>query len=764
MAGDNVLRTAQPAALPLVPWLALRRTLAILLAGALVAAALLLQQTLLANQVVDIGGRLDGGRWYRFHSSEYSDSLPGGSGPVAATYRWARTASSMRLGPLLPATAYVLDLTMLGPGTGATLDLRAGQQPLGPLALESRLRVYRVLIAPNWLDGGTLNLGFDGEPRQLEGDPRRLLALVDRAAATRLDSRPRLVALATAAPFLPLSALLLLLAARGLRLPSAATLLLPALALAGIAYLLRQEPAAARSAARLLLAAALLACTALAATALLRRTPRLWASTNRSAAAWIVGAWVVALTLFFTPRIASDGVLYYVYLRSLAIDGDWDFANEFSPQSPLTHVLEVDETERMASGYFANAASVGPAIVWIPFFALAHGVVALGSSLGIPWQLDGYAQPYVALISFASALATLGTLLGCFQITRRFVPAATATLATVTLLFGSNLLFYGMAEGSFAHAFSALAATLLVLAWLRLEERPTTARWAMLGIAAGATILMYWITALLLIMPLLTGLRLLFATLRRRDWPAARRLVAQGLLAATLALLLVSPQLLAWTIIYGAPLAAPHGADYITPQGLNLWGVLFSPLYGLLPWTPAFFLGLCGLFLLPARRPWLACCMLAACLAYIGYNASLGRWFAGGSFGMRRLTACAPLFAVGLALLFDRLARWHHALPALTATLVGAWALAVFVRYQNYMISHAAYSLKNMSRLQFYLDGNALPIEALPSTIGGSYLLLLLRDLGGRAAPLYEVLMLAALGACLALTLWGYQRLMRLAA
>jgi hypothetical protein len=731
--------------------------LALLVLLGLLVGAVLLQRQILSQQAIDIGSRLDSGRHYRLYGSEQSDALPGANGPVAANYRWARARSSIFLGPLLPHTPHRLALTLLGPTEGATVTLTANTRPLATLPLDTRLRRYQLLVPPDRVGSGDLALGLDGVPSQLNNDPRRAVALVD-AVAVRALPDAAIGRVFFAAPYLPLGVAVLFLAALLLRAPTPLALGVATLSLLGVAALARSEPLAARTACLLLLAAGVLSVGSTLAVAGLRRLPRLWPRTRRSALAWIAGGFLVALLLFFTPRIASDGVLYYVYLRSLAIDGDWDFANEFSDESTLQHVLEVEDNERTETGYFANAASVGPAIIWSPFFALAHGIVLIGGALGLPWQPNGYAQPYIVLVSFASALGTLVTMLGCYHICRRFVGSGVATLAALTAFFGSNLLFYGLVESSFAHALSTMAATLLVLAWLRLEEQPTTARWALVGLAGGATVLLYWITALLLVMPLLSGLRLLLRAGQRRDWAGTARLVGQGSLAAGLALLVVMPQLLTWQLIYGAPLAAPHGTDYITPQSFNLMDVLFSSLYGLLPWTPAFFVGLVGLALLPRRHPWLGLCMLAACLLYIGYNASLSRWFAGGSFGMRRLTACAPFFALGLALLFERLARVRLALPVVLASLLVAWSIAVLVRYQGYMLSHTAYSLKFLPKVQFYFDRNALPLWALPDLIGNSYPLGLLRGLARPEGWLYFGLMGGALGLCFGAVLWGYWR------
>jgi hypothetical protein len=280
-----------------------------------------------------------------------------------------------------------------------------------------------------------------------------------------------------------------------------------------------------------------------------------------------------------------------------------------------------------------------------------------------------------------------------------------------------------MREGSFAHALSAAASTLYLLAWLRLEERPTVGRWAALGAAAGAMLIMYWISALVLLLPALTFARLLGAALcgpTNERSQRLRQLVLGGIMAAALALLVFSPQLIAWKIVYGSFLAIPHGGDYIRPRSFKGLELLFSHLYGLLPWTPAFFTGLVGLPLLWRRNRWLTIALALGFLVYFSYNASLQRWYAGGAFGLRRITVLTPWFLIGLALLFDTLRRWRPALPFALAALMSSWTLILLVRYDLFLIPHVPEEIDEMPALAFYLSRDTLPLWALPGWLRNS--------------------------------------------
>ena len=79
-------------------------------------------------------------------------------------------------------------------------------------------------------------------------------------------------------------------------------------------------------------------------------------------------------------RLQSDGFYYFSYLRSLAFDRDVDFRNDYTllGLGDKPHLFQPTPT-----GHAQSAASIGPAILWAPFFAAGH-VVALRLSATNP--------------------------------------------------------------------------------------------------------------------------------------------------------------------------------------------------------------------------------------------------------------------------------------------------------------------------------------------------------------------------------------------
>jgi len=119
----------------------------------------------------------------------------------------------------------------------------------------------------------------------------------------------------------------------------------------------------------------------------------------------LVAVFVLSMILLFVPRIHSDGRGYYAYIRSLAFDRDLDFSNEFSLFTDDPRGLPLAEA-RTKTGYVQNPWSVGPAILWIPFFLLAHLGTYLFNTVGFSLPLDGYSFLYVLAASLGSAFYT----------------------------------------------------------------------------------------------------------------------------------------------------------------------------------------------------------------------------------------------------------------------------------------------------------------------------------------------------------------------
>jgi hypothetical protein len=262
----------------------------------------------------------------------------------------------------------------------------------------------------------------------------------------------------------------------------------------------------------------------------------------------VVLAWLLTLPLV-TPKIrGADEIEYFAYLRSMAFDRDLDFGNEYrhfherDPEGLAGFASTFIDLREPATGRHINFAPLGTALLWSPFYLVAHMGVLAARAAGSGVPADGFSLPYVAAACYASWIyGGLGLLL-IHDALRRFALARDddAAWATVALLFASPLLYYMTIAPGFSHAASVFAVAALV--WTTLDARARAAgagRWALVGAIGGIAALVREQDALFLAVPL----GLLFAdAVRTRQWVAA---AGRGAVTVAAAILVFVPQLLA---------------------------------------------------------------------------------------------------------------------------------------------------------------------------------------------------------------------------
>jgi hypothetical protein len=374
--------------------------------------------------------------------------------------------------------------------------------------------------------------------------------------------------------------------------------------------------------------------------------------------------------------LGADGFGYFVYLPSVIIDHDLDLTNQYAtllPHGPIP------STERTSTGLLANPWPVGAALLWLPFFLLAH-VLAIGlHGLGAGIRLDGCGYWYQTFVIAGNIGYGGAALLMAYGVARRVSAPASALWATVLVGFAGNLVYYLTAEASMAHAVSAFAVSLFFLAWMRMRGRPGIMPAAALGACIGLVALVRPQDVLLAAVPL--GAHLIGCW---RDGKAQRPWLRDVVVTALAALLVYSPQMLASHVIYGAWWSLPqlHASNWGDIPRLAWWSphlpdVLVSARRGLFAWHPVFAIALLGVVPLWRRDRTFAAAVLlgVAAEAYL-----LGCWFdwwQGSAFGGRAFIGCLPLFAAALAALLDAARRVLPSRPRARGMVASAAGLVL---------------------------------------------------------------------------------------
>jgi len=366
--------------------------------------------------------------------------------------------------------------------------------------------------------------------------------------------------------------------------------------------------------------------------------------------------------------LSTDGPGYVAYLRSVVLDGDLDFRNDYAHFG--WYEEQCVECGPTTTGLAGNACSTGPAVLWAPFYLLAHVISRALYAVGIVTVLDGWGLIYESAICIGTIVyVSLGCLL-TYSLCRRYYSPFASLLGVLGIYLGSTLIHYTVAAGANSHAPSFFAVALFMWLWHPPRQRMLR-EWLLLGLSAGLMAMVRWqdILYVAVLAPEVIGAILARDAGQR---PARLKEYTIGILAAAImAGLAFLPQALAWQVLYGSPIAVPQGRFFLDWLHPVLLPDLFSTRHGLFTWHPIFLLATAGLALLWRRNAKVALALALPLLLTWYVNSICSDWSWQSSFGERRFTSAAVIFALGIASLTDYLnARSHRGQLALTGVVI----------------------------------------------------------------------------------------------
>ena len=388
-----------------------------------------------------------------------------------------------------------------------------------------------------------------------------------------------------------------------------------------------------------------------------------------------------------TPKIrGADEIEYFSYLRSLVFDHDVEFGNEYErfyaadPKGLAGFKSTFLDLREADTGRHINFAPLGCALLWSPFYLLAHAGVLAARALGARVAADGYSFPYVAAASYASALYGLAGLLLVHDTLRTHgrIPEPAATLSVAGLWLATPLLYYMTLAPAFSHGPGVFAVALLVWLSLRAAARPPGGmlEWAAIGAAGGLAALVREQDGLFLIVP---GGLLLYQAMAGRAWGAA---IARAAAMGGAVVLALVPQLLAYRALTGHFGPSRLVARKMSWSSPHLLQVLFDPGHGLFAWSPLLLAATAGLVYLVGRRRDATAVLLAlSLLLQVWINGAVESWTQAGAFGARRFVSSTPVFAWGLAALLAAVPVRRQRLAVLALALFAAWNVGLMVQF-----------------------------------------------------------------------------------
>jgi hypothetical protein len=404
--------------------------------------------------------------------------------------------------------------------------------------------------------------------------------------------------------------------------------------------------------------------------------------TDRAACAALATLFIVLWLLYGVPltNLNFDPSFYYAHLASPLIDGDLDFANDGLPSGLIG---------RTPTGLTGSPWSAGPALLWAPFFVLAHSLTLAAQQFGFSLAADGRSTLYLTLVTLGSAFWGFVGILCCYALARWFASPAPALVAAAAGMLTTPLFQYMFRTALYAHSTTVALVSALVLVWWSVVAGEAHRwRWFLLGLLIGLAATQRWQNALFaLLVP-----AALLPTLRQ--FPAATLQVAA--LSALGALIGFAPQMAVWWRLYGQPLAFPQGEGFLRWTEPVLAPLLFGSNRGLFVWQPSALFATVAMAFLFAKRVNAASGLLVVVALETYLNSIVIDWWGGGGFGPRRFDWLSPLIALGIALAAQR--WWGKTLGraiillALTGLALHQVALAQ-THYYRVMPSGAAFPI-----------------------------------------------------------------------
>ena len=413
----------------------------------------------------------------------------------------------------------------------------------------------------------------------------------------------------------------------------------------------------------------------------------------------LVAAFIVSLA-FVNPYLRGDGNGYYAWLRSPLIDRDVDFTNEYQRADTLFRqgFLAADGGPAPAmttpTGKVENQWSIGPALLWLPFFGAAHLIALSGG--GTP---DGYAPVYLWSVAIGSAVYGFGALLLGIAIARAVGAGSWAVPAAAAVLGASSLPVYMYLLPFHVHACAAFATALFFWWGLVRLRGPERRHWIVWGACAGLMVAVYFVHAVLLVVVIwrIAQQRHMRLRLASAAWFAAGALPFAAL------------HLWSRYALYGS--FSTGYRDQFFWFSPRLIATAFSPEHGLFLWTPLLVLAAAGLWALSrtdARARW----MLIAWAVLFYVIASYQNWHGQSSFGNRFFVSLTALFVPGVSGALAWLAARRRLAPAAVVAALCLWnAGFVFQWGLNIVPNRGPVDFREVARNQ---------LTVVPSRIGST--------------------------------------------
>ena len=379
------------------------------------------------------------------------------------------------------------------------------------------------------------------------------------------------------------------------------------------------------------------------------------------------------------PLIRSDGKYYYIWARSILLDGDIDFRDDYSIVHDSAE-LPPESAVRTPRGYVVNKYPIGMAILETPGLLIGDFVARHVARA----PTDGWSPPYqVAVVWSLFALYFASFVLLYRAMLYLGAGRIWAFCFSLMSLLGTNLIHYVARDPTMAHAAGVAVFNILLFLAARWAGRDRPIRvgdGVLLGILIGLFFLIRNTNVLLV--PVLA---VIIWTRRRAPFGEVVPMVVGA--AATAVLQPVS----LW-FLWGRLRFSTYYNEYFTSGIAGILHALVSVRNGLLVYSPWYAVLLLivayGALRVPqARRICVAA--IASFLLMLLANGTWYCWWFGSSFGGRAFIETLPLLSLAAAVSVSWLRIGRRASVALLAAMLAVGVVNLYL-WMGYLLQVCA--------------------------------------------------------------------------
>jgi len=383
-----------------------------------------------------------------------------------------------------------------------------------------------------------------------------------------------------------------------------------------------------------------------------------------------IGITVVARTgLRSKTLIWSDGKFYYIWARSVLLDGDIDFHNDYQLMfAPDTVPAEYSPTT--PKGLLNNKYPIGLAILETP--GLLLGSVIARYIVHAP--TDGVSPPYQYAVTWSLLLLYVASFILFYQAMLRLgVARIWAFGFGLTALVGTNLFHYVVREPTMAHASGVALFNILLFLTVRWDghrTRISTLHGILLGALVGFLYLVRNTNVLLV--PVLAAVVM---NERRVSLREVAPILSGALVVAAL-------QPISLWFLWGQVRFTSYLNESFTAGLSGVVNALVSARHGLFVYQPWYAVLLLLIIYGAIRAPRLRSVCITAIASFLLMAVANGTWWCWWfslSFGNRAFIETLPALSVVAALVVSRLNVGKKATVALVAAMLAVVAVNLYL-------------------------------------------------------------------------------------